>query len=283
MTFGTPLQSPAERIAGLLATATLHASPCGNGFLQWQQWSDSGAGPPLLLLHGGFGSWNHWFSTIARLRQTRELWSLDMPGLGSSANVFRRARPQHLAAIIAPGVKRLLGHRSIDIAAFSFGAMVGVHLAAALPCERFYAIGAAGCGKLHVQVPLLPPPREAALTAAAADVHRTNLRTLMFSEQFTIDELAIHLQATNLAQARFNSRPLSLTPGFTDALPGLSSSLIGIWGSDDATAGGAIGVERRRDIFHTAQSGAQFHVLDGVGHWAMYEAADAVVDILLAD
>ncbi|MEE4661302.1 MAG: alpha/beta hydrolase, partial [Halieaceae bacterium] len=171
----------AESAARLLESAEQHFTPCGNGRLQWQQWSD--AGPPLLLLHGGFGSWNHWYANIDRLRRERALWTLDMPGLGASGDVFRQARPQHFAAIIAPGLRRFMGRRSVDIAAFSFGAMVGVHLVDAVRCSRFFAIGAAGCGALHVQVPLEAPPRD---DSAAFDVHRRNLRALMFSAGFPI-------------------------------------------------------------------------------------------------
>ncbi|MEM0952868.1 MAG: alpha/beta hydrolase [Pseudomonadota bacterium] len=275
--------SPAQRIAGMLATATLHHSPCGNGRLQWQQWSERETGPPLLLLHGGFGSWNHWFAAIERLRQERELWTLDMPGLGASADIFRRARPQHMAAIIAPAAKRLLASRSLDIAAFSFGAMVGAHLAAAVSCRRFFAIGAAGCGDLHVQVPLQALPRAHCDAEVASEIHRRNLRSLMFSAHFPIDDLAIQLQSDNLSRARFNSRPLSLTSGFIDALRTLPAQLTGIWGSEDATAGGESGIAKRRDIFANRQPGHAFHVLQGVGHWAMHEAPDAVVDILLTD
>ncbi|MEE4660479.1 MAG: alpha/beta hydrolase, partial [Halieaceae bacterium] len=131
---------------------------------------------------------------------------------------------------------------------------------------------------LHVQVPLEAPPRD---DSAAFDVHRRNLRALMFSAGFPIDAQAVRFQADNLARARFNSRPLSLTPGFVDRLPRLDAALVGIWGSEDATAGGATGILQRREIFRAAQPGCDFHILENTGHWAMYEAPDRVSDILL--
>ena len=175
----------------------------------------------------------------------------------------------------------MLGGRPYQLAAFSFGAMVAAELALDTACKRLIAIGAAGCGELHVQVPLTAPPGPGATAEAVASVHRDNLRTLMFSPDFSIDELAVSLQANNLANARFNSRGLSRTRGFLDALPHIDAELVGIWGSEDATAGGAAGIDARRDVFRDARHDARFHVLEGVGHWAMYEAPDAVNELLL--
>ena len=32
-------------------------TPCGDGHIVWRQW---GEGRPVLMLHGGSGSWLHW-------------------------------------------------------------------------------------------------------------------------------------------------------------------------------------------------------------------------------
>ena len=267
------------RAQALLDTAVMHRSTCGAGYLQWQQWSDRDAGPLLLLLHGGFGSWTHWLANIEELRQHREVWTVDLPGLGSSGDIFRSATAAHFAAMLTPGLKHLLGARSYQLAAFSFGAMVGAELAAQTSCERFYAIGAAGCGNLHVQVPLAPPPPADTPWSAAVDVHRQNLSALMFSADFEIDELAVQLHADNLARARFNSRGLSRTNAFLDRLPGIGAELVGIWGCVDATAGDAAAIDARRLVFEN--HGGSFETLEGVGHWAMYEAPERVNSILL--
>ncbi len=262
----------------LLATATLHQTPG----LSWQQWSNSGAGPRLLLLHGGFGSWNHWFANIDGLRQHRELWTLDLPGLGDSADIPASARPAEFANRILQGIGALWPEGgAVELAGFSFGAMVGVRLAEQLAerCKRFTAIGAAGWGQLHVQVPLTPPPRPATDWDIAAPVHRANLRALMFSGQATVDDLAIYLHAENLARARFNSRALSRTDDFLQALPALQSECLCLWGSADATAGGRDALATRASLL--AQHNAGFALLPGVGHWAMYEAAAAVNALLL--
>jgi pimeloyl-ACP methyl ester carboxylesterase len=278
----TTRQSLQRREAALLATAEVHFTPLDDGKLCWQHWSSPDAGEPLILLHGGFGSWNHWFANIPGLRTRRDLWTVDLPGLGDSGPVPARATPAEFAEFIRRGMSDLLGSRDYELAGFSFGAMVGARLAADPRCRRFTAIGAAGCGKLHVQVPLQPPPPAATAWTKAAPVHRANLRALMFSEGASIDELAVYLHAANLARHRFNSRALSRTSDFVDALPAVGGRLVTVWGSEDATAGGAAAIDERRRRILEVRPDAAFHILPGVGHWAMYEAP-AATNALLVD
>jgi 2-hydroxy-6-oxonona-2,4-dienedioate hydrolase len=282
----------AALLSHLLSEAIVHTTPCADGDLVWQQWPrqvPAGIIPasrarPLLLLHGGFGSWTHWAVNLPTLRQYREVWTLDMPGLGDSADCPEPRTPEHIARIVLRGLDTLLGPATgFELAGFSFGAMVGARLAilAGSRCSRFTAIGAAGCGDLHVQVHLQHPPTPDTPLAEARSIHCANLRTLMFASNDSIDDLAIHIHGENLARHRFNSRKLSLTKDFLQALPLIKGRLVGIWGSRDATAGGRSSLEKRCALFEAAQTGAEFHVLDGIGHWAMYEAPDAINKILL--
>jgi pimeloyl-ACP methyl ester carboxylesterase len=235
-----------------------------------------------VLLHGGFGAWNHWFANIETLREERDLWTVDLPGLGESGIIGRAAATGDFAAALHAGLQKLLGARHYQLAGFSFGAMVGAQLAADEHCTRFTAIGAAGCGDLHVQVPLQAPPAADTPWESAAPVHRANLRALMFSRGAAIDDMAVYLHAINLARHRFNSRALSRTGDFLAALPAIKGQLVVVWGSEDATAGGADAIEARREQILALQPGARFHCLEGVGHWAMYEAPTAINDILLS-
>ena len=270
-----------EYLASLLEQASLCFTPCDHGQLVWQQWSD--AGTPLVLIHGGFGSWNHWVSNIPFLRERFALYTLDLPGLGDSADMPEPHTPEHFARIVSTGINQLLGGTPhFQLAGFSFGAMIGVHVAALAGsrCERFTAIGAAGCGDLHVQVHLQRPPSQDTPEQEAHSIHHANLRALMFSCDEVIDDLAVHVHAVNLARHRFNRRRLSLTSDFVDNLPRVQGQLVGVWGGSDATAGGLASIEKRQRIFLDAKPNSEFHILHGVGHWAMYEATDSVDAIL---
>ncbi len=273
---------PAAYLAELLSGASLHRTPCDHGEMVWQQWSERGT--PLVLLHGGFGSWNHWLKNIPGLRQQRALWTLDLPGLGDSAELPEPHTSTHFAQVILKGLDALLGSAThFELAGFSFGAMLGARVAelAGSRCERFTAIGAAGFGFLHNQVSLLRPPAAETPVEEARLIHHSNLRTLMFSSEDFIDEMAICAHGHNLEQHRFNSRKLSLTDDFVQSLPLIQAGLVGVWGSRDATAGGRPNIEKRRELFLSAQPSARFHILDGVGHWAMYEVPELINGVLL--
>ena len=275
---------PEQQLAKLLFTAVEHRSPCVNGEMHWQEWSTVEGSTPLILVHGGFGSWNHWVANIPELRKHRSLWTMDMPGLGDSADL----RPPHtatdVARVVLRGINQLLGPRQpFDLVGFSFGAMVAGQLAmqAGSRCKNLVLVGAAGFGDLHVQVELRQPPRLDQPEAEAKQVHTGNLRALMFASNETIDDLALYCHASNLARQRLNSRPLSRTNELAELLPKVKARLTGIWGSKDATAGSASAIEKRKALFLAAQPDAQFHVLSGIGHWAMYEAPDQFNRILL--
>ncbi|MEP5765304.1 MAG: alpha/beta hydrolase [Halieaceae bacterium] len=278
--------SPEQVLQELLQKATIHRTSYEHGELSWQEWPCDRPDdkPPLVLLHGGFGSWTHWVANIPALIEQRKVWTLDLPGLGDSSDMPEPHTPKHAADIILHSLDGLLGPTThFEVAGFSFGAMVGARLALAAGsrCERFVAIGAAGCGELHVQVHLVPPPGPDIDPEEAASIHHGNLRVLMFADEDLIDELAIHTHGQNLARHRINTRRISLSDDFLQALPLIEAKLVGVWGSRDATAGHNDAIEKRRQLFEQAQPGAEFHVLDGIGHWAMYEAPAAINRILL--
>ena len=261
-----------------------YSTPLETGSLQWLKWSGPDNSKPLVLLHGGFGSWTHWVKNIPGLRNSRTVWAVDMPGLGDSAMMSEPHTPEHFAQVILESLDGLLGlQREFDMVAFSFGALIGAHLAALAGerCGHFIVCGAAGFGPLHVQVDLLKPPGVDVPVTEAQRIHRSNLRSLMFAKDETVDELSVLVHGQNLARARFNSRRLARGDGFTEALPLIDARLCGIWGEVDATAGGRAAIESREVLFRRAQSDSAFHILKGIGHWAMYEAAEAFNQIVI--
>ena len=103
----------------------------------------------------------------------------------------------------------------------------------------------------------------------------------MLSSPASIDDLAVYLHGDNLARHRFRSRKLAGSSDLESVLPAISAHMVGVWGSEDATAGGLAAIEQRRELLKACQPEAEFHILEGVGHWAMYEDPGAVNRILL--
>jgi hypothetical protein len=49
------------QVEGVAAEARMFETPCGDGDMVWHVWGD---GPPLVLFHGGYGSWTHWIRKV---------------------------------------------------------------------------------------------------------------------------------------------------------------------------------------------------------------------------
>ncbi len=91
-----------------------------------------GAGPPLLLLHGGFGTLDMFGAILPRLTTLHEVIAVDLYGHGRTALTDRPIDPvlmgDDLAAVI-----RALGFDAVDVLGFSFGGMVAFRLAVQHP------------------------------------------------------------------------------------------------------------------------------------------------------
>ena len=254
-------------------------SPCGTGSMVWHVW---GAGPPVVLLHGGYGSWTHWLRSIDALAVGYRVIAADLPGLGDLAMPPDPATPESLAAIIDQGLRQILapGER-FHLVGFSFGAMLGSFVAAARgnDLRSMTLVGSASMGLRRAPMREMKPPRRHMSATEMADLQRTNLGILMFADAARIDDLAVQLQQENVARARVKSRRFAPIDLLRPVLPRIAAPLGGIWGERDVTA--YPWVDDRRDMLRQAQPGAFFAVIPGAGHWVMYEAADAFNHVLL--
>ena len=125
------------------ADAHVHRTACGAGSMVWRVW---GSGAPLVLLHGGAGSWRHWIRTIERFRGERMVVAPDLPGLGESADVPDGAADGG-AAIVADGLAELLGDTArADLVGFSFGGAIGGMAAGPRPVRSLTLVGSGGLG-----------------------------------------------------------------------------------------------------------------------------------------
>ena len=258
-------------VEGIAAEAQRVETQCGDGALVWRIWGD---GPPLVLLHGGYGSWTHWIRNVLPLARRFTVIAPDLPGLGESATPPEPWTADGLAAIIVEGLERLLPkHAAPHLAGFSFGGVIGGSVAAQLGdrLASFTVVGSNGLGLERSPTPLQKVPPGASEAEEFA-VHRYNLNQLMIHDPAKIDELALYLQKTNHARARMRSRRFSRSGALIEALPHVKGRLDGIWGERDATA--YPHVDERARILRGVQPDARFAVVHGAGHWVQYEAAD---------
>jgi pimeloyl-ACP methyl ester carboxylesterase len=258
-------------VEGIAAEAERIETPCGDGALVWRRW---GNGPPLVLLHGGYGSWMHWIRNVLPLARQFTVIAPDLPGLGESASPPEPWSAPGLAAIVVEGLDIVLpqGVRP-HLAGFSFGGVIGGNVAAQLGdrLRGFTVVGSNGLGLTRSPTDLRRVPAGAGEAEEFA-THRYNLNQLMIHNPDKIDELALYLQKTNHARARMRSRRFSRSGALVEALPRVTARLDGIWGERDATAYPHL--DERARILRGVQPTARFAVVPGAGHWVQYEAAD---------
>jgi len=258
-------------VKGVAAEARRVETPCGDGHMVWHVWGD---GPPLALLHGGYGSWTHWVRNVLPLSRTFTVAAPDLPGLGESATPPEPHTAERLANIVVEGLELVFPEfTGLHIAGFSFGGVLGGHVAAQLEdrVRTFTIVGSNGLGLVRQPTELRRLPEGASGSEALA-VARHNLAALMIADPAKIDELAVYIQAQNAPRGRVKSRRFSRADTLARALPLIKARIDGIWGERDATA--YPHVDDRARALRNVQPDARFEVIPGAGHWVQYEAAD---------
>ena len=91
-----------------------------------------GAGAPLLLLHGGFGTMDMFGPILGALAARRQVIAVDLYGHGRTALTDRPIDPVAIGDDLAT-VLRGLGVARANVMGFSFGAMVALRLAVQHP------------------------------------------------------------------------------------------------------------------------------------------------------
>jgi 2-hydroxy-6-oxonona-2,4-dienedioate hydrolase len=263
---------PAAAVDALARSARKVRTPCGDGSMVWRVW---GAGEPLVLFHGGSGSWTHWIRNIPTLAQHYELWVADIPGLGDSAMPPKPWTPDSIADVVVAGFDEMFpASARLRIAGFSFGGHVA-GLAAARIKERVRTLTLIGVAALGLRADPREPfakVRTGMSDAEISAVYRQNLEVLMFADPRNIDALAVHLQAENIRRARFRSRPFAATDALARALADVTAPLKTIWGTRDIIAKPSL--DQRLDILRRHHPELEVRLIEGVGHWVAYEAAD---------
>lgn len=178
------------------------------------------------------------------------------------------------------------GKSGLRLAGFSFGGHVAGLMAVRLG-NRLRSLTLIGVAALGLRADPREPfakERTGMTPAEVAAVYHQNLAVLMFADSAKIDNLAVHLQAHNIKRARFRSRPFAATDALARALAGVTVPLQTIWGTKDIIARPSL--EARLDILRRHHPDLALRLIEGAGHWVIYEAAEefnaAFLDLLAA-
>ena len=191
-------------IERLRALATRRETPCGAGTMVWHVWGESRPGlPPVVLFHGGSGSWTHWLRNIQPLVAAgRQVIAADLPGFGDSAPPPTGGDAD---ALVAPALARRL-------------VLVGAPAMGVTPDRQFE----------------LKAWRHLPSAAEQEAVHRFNLAALMLNDASLIDGLALELHIANLMRDRMPRRRLAHTDILARSLPRVRCPVFAIYGAHDA-------------------------------------------------
>ena len=248
----------------------------GDAATAWRRWGE--AGPAVVLLNGGTGSWMHWVRNIPALKDRYRVFAADLPGMGDSGLPPVTEPVEDLVrisgTIIASGVEGLLGRSEpVHVVGFSFGSMVGAHAAARLgtQVETFTMVGASGLGLAFAGPGRLRKPEPEMTEDELREIHRHNMTTLLFADRANADELALEMQVRNAAKIRIRSHPSAVTSILLEALPAIRARLGAIWGGRDPFLPTG---DEREALLRQFDPDTPIHIVEGAGHWVPYEGVE---------
>ncbi len=235
---------------------------------------------PLVLLHGGSGSWTHWLRNVEYLSQFRNVWALDIPGFGDSSLPNGVTDADGLVPYMAEILQHTFDGEPVDVMGFSFGGMTAGLVAAEYPSliSQLILIGAPGLGIFGKELPMrgMTPNMD---EVAQRKVHRHNLATMMFKHAESMTDDVIDLQQANVGRDRLRRRRIARSDVLARAQSHWVCPVHGVWAEADA-----LYLHTLAQVPHVLTKLASFTVVPDAGHWVMYERPDefhAAVDPLL--
>ena len=266
--------------------------------LTWHVWTPAGIGsgmppPPVVLLHGGSGSWTHWVRNIGDLLDSgRTVWAVDLPGFGASDALTRGTDADAMLLPLAQGLSAVLGEAAFDLVGFSFGGLTAGLLMAWLVAGHGAAegrrlnvcqlvlVGAPGMGITPGRQFQLKGWRHLTDERERLAVHRYNLGELMLHAPAAIDELAVAIQLDNVARDRAPRRRLAHTDALAQALPHIVVPVHAIYGAHDALYGRWIN-ELAPAYARACPRFQGLELVPEAGHWVQFEAPSAFHSALI--
>ena len=235
---------------------------------------------PLVLLHGGSGSWTHWVRNVEHFAQQREVWALDIPGFGDSSLPTGVTDADGLVPYIEDILKQTFHDTAVDVMGFSFGGMTAGLVAAEYPAliRQLILVGAPGLGLFGKELPMrgMTPSMD---KDAQRQVHRHNLNTMMFVHPESVTEDVIDLQEVNVSHDRLRRRRIARTDVLAQAQTRWTCPVHGVWAEFDA-----LYKDTLQQVPQVLSTMASFCIVHNAGHWVMFENPEAfhsVVDPLL--
>ena len=252
-------------------------SPCEDGSLIIRRWpGPNEAADSVLLVHGGSGSWRHWYNNIEYLAHRFHVYAIDLPGLGDSEALSPGYSAMDAVEVVSTGIASLPGFGKFHLVAFSWGCAVSSQIVR-LHEEQLLSlllVGPASIGDIPRRG-LMKPLLKRHLEMKQEEVYsanKENLARLMIHQKTRIDDMAVYIQTQNTNRARFNSPQFARSTLVLDGVRGMKAPLKVIYGEHDAP--GLPDIEGKEALFQAVKPDVQFEIVPDAGHWLQYERSE---------
>lgn len=270
-------EDPAAVIAAIEARAQRYETPCGEGNMVWRSW---GRGEPLVLLHGGSGSWKHWLRNIEHFAATRRVIAADMPGYGDSALPPQPTGFSALGEIMARGLDEIIGAGAVyDVVGFSLGSFMApwIALGTQARARKLVLIHGHFVGRMaYSPQDRLKRWRGVEDRAERDLILRHNLGALMLAHPDSADDLTLEVYRSDLEKSRLRV-PTFIESLDTSILTRVDARLYAITGAADPIRSPSVEAQQRALL--RLRPDARCWIIPGAGHWVMWESAPAFLTI----
>jgi 2-hydroxy-6-oxonona-2,4-dienedioate hydrolase len=235
----------------------------------------AGSGTPLVLLHGGSGSWTHWIRNIEALAGSHRVIAPDLPGFGDSGEVDAPGAPDEYIACVAQSIAEAGDAESrVSCAAFSFGGVLAAALAARFGMfDRLVLVAPGGFGfPSGRELVTRRVPSWDASDSKVREAIAFNLGSLMLCTPPSPGDAVVDLHLRNIERARFDSRRISLLPSLLADLAAVKCPVQIMWGTEDRLAHPS--VRQRVKACRETSAGVRIDLVPDAGHWVQYEQAE---------
>jgi pimeloyl-ACP methyl ester carboxylesterase len=235
----------------------------------WRVW---GQGSPIVLLHGGSGSWNHWCRNIrALIGLRRQLWIPDIPCFGDSDAPNGVSDIDQACDILLDAFNHFFPGQKIDLIGFSMGSMGAGYIAKQIPenINQLILVAPPALG-ISPKVSIVIEDWTGTSDTQLRDQKiRNNLASLMLWEGAAITDLSLGIHKENLLKDRMRKRKIYKTDFLMKILKSLPLQFYCIVGRQDALYRGNL------DLVELAlgaiQNNQSLDIIDDAGHWVQFE------------